>query len=491
MLTKTIVLFIDKYLARPIATAYTQIFTPKFAERLPSGKSFLDHSYLFLAIASAYYFTGKLGLMVPYKESFATLLWLPTGIATGALMRWRKISIPAIFVAAYFVERAMHLPPHVSAIIAVGNTLAPMLTAYCLQNVHFRGIKFNTELVQQSDIAFLFAFSTIGMLISASVGVASLYIVDFISADRVTSVWLIWWAGDSIGVLLALPLMLNINPSRLKQLKQTLFSRTGYPILIWLTIFILVELLISALLPSLNKQLILSIFFILPILIWASYHFGVIGGSIVVILLSTVVVWITSNGFGVFYSIDAGEGIFSLWVYVISLVLTMLLISALQSERKLAENALRKNEQKFRAVIEGALDGIITIDAKGKIVEFNPAAEEIFGYKKAAVLGKTLGDIIIPPNYRKAHEEKHADYVSTGKKHIFDQRLEFTALRSDGTEFPVELTIIALNDGTNSLVTGFVRDISLQKRTQQEIEKFAYYDILTGLLQPPITHRSF
>ena len=260
-----------------------------------------------------------------------------------------------------------------------------------------------------------------------------------------------------------------------------MFSRKSYPLLAWLVAFIFVELIVSAVLPSLNKQLILSIFFILPILIWASYHFGIIGGSIVVITLSTVMVWITANGFGVFYSINASEGIFSLWVYVISLVLTMLLISALQSERKFIEIALRKNEQKFRAVIEGALDGIITIDAKGKIVEFNPAAEEIFGYEKKTVLGKTLGDIIIPPSQRQMHQEKHSAYVATGKKHVFDQRLEFNAMRADGTEFPVELTIIALKDGSDSMVTGFVRDISLQKRTQQEIEKFAYYDILTGL----------
>ena len=487
MLTKTIVLFLNKHLALikrwlcPVANACAKIFQPLLPANTSSNKSPLLQFYLFLAIALAYYFTGKLGLMVPYKESVATLLWLPTGIATGALMRWGKISIPAIFVAAYFVERAMHLPPQTAAIIALGNTLAPMLTAYCLQNVRFSGTKFNTALVQQSDIAFLFIFSAVGMLLSATIGTFTLYASNTISANQISSVWLIWWVGDSIGVLLALPLVLNTNRTKLQQLKQLLFSRKGYPLFAWLSAFIFVELVISAMLPSLNKQLILSIFFILPVLIWTSYHFGIIGGSIVVITLSTVVVWITANGFGAFYSINADEGIFSLWVYVVSLVLTMLLISALQSERKLVEVALRKSEQKFRAVIEGALDGIITIDAKGKIVEFNPAAEQIFGYKKAAVLGKPLGDIIIPPSHRQMHEDKHSAYVATGKKHVFDQRLEFNAMRADGTEFPVELTIIALKDGSDSMVTGFVRDISLQKSTQLEIEKIAYYDILTGL----------
>lgn len=135
-------------------------------------------------------------------------------------------------------------------------------------------------------------------------------------------------------------------------------------------------------------------------------------------------------------------------------------------------------------MIEGALDGIVTIDTSGNIIEFNPAAERIFGHQKAAVMGKSLGDLIVPKNQRKAHKTKHLAYVASGEKHIFDQRLELMALRADGSEFPVELTITALkgdDDNPHGFVTGFIRDISVQKRAQQEVEKMLFYDMLTGL----------
>ena len=166
---------------------------------------------------------------------------------------------------------------------------------------------------------------------------------------------------------------------------------------------------------------------------------------------------------------------------MVTLVVTMLLISVLQSERSQADKALRHNEKKLLAVIDGALDGIVTINETGALVEFNPAAERIFGYTKEQVIGKSLAEVMVPPQQRQAHISKHRQFVQTGEKHIFDRRVELTAMRSDGSEFPVELTLTSLKDDELSLVTGFIRDISQQKKAQQEIENFAYYDGLTGL----------
>src|SRR5687768_6039475 len=164
-------------------------------------------------------------------------------------------------------------------------------------------------------------------------------------------------------------------------------------------------------------------------------NFGIVGGSLVVITMSVIAVWATSQGFGAFYSHDLREGIFSLWMFMVTLVVVMLLISVMQSKRNQAERALLENDSQLRAVINGALDGIVTIDATGAVVEFNPAAERIFGFRKHEVMGKPLSEIIVPPAMREAHESKHREYVLTGKKNIFDRRLELTAMRSDGSEF--------------------------------------------------------
>lgn len=425
----------------------------------------------FLLVALAYFITAKLGLMVPYKESIVTLIWLPSGIAVGAIMRWGKISLPAIFIAAGLVEYSIGLPVYTSIGIACGNTLASFICACLLQK-----FQFNHALIKQQDIGLMLGAAIIGMLISATGGTFSLYLSDLLQETQLTRVWFVWLVGDTVGVLLALPLVLNVQKKSLK-----ISARQIYQLAAWLVLFVISELIISALVPSLNKQFMLTIFLILPVLVWASMNFGIVGGSLVVIVLSVIGVLVASNGYGSFYSISATDGIFSLWAFMVTLVVIMLLISVLQSERNLAETALRHNSKQLRAVIDGALDGIVTIDHTGALVEFNPAAERIFGYKKEDVIGKSLSEVIIPPNLRNAHEKKHREFVLTGKKNIFDKRLELTAMRSDGSEFPVELTLTSLNEDRTSLITGFIRDISAQKKAQQEIENFAYYDTLTRL----------
>ena len=434
------------------------------------SSTFKTKLMIFVLVALAYFVTAKLGLMVPYKESVATLIWLPTGIAVGAIMRWGKISIPAVFIASLLVELTV-LPFSASILIATTNTLGPVLAAYFLPKFHF-----NHHLYKQKDILLMIVVALLGMLVSATGGIFSLYITGLASADHLLNIWFIWWLGDSLGVLLALPLSLNVG-------RKGSFSCDNkcYQLLAWIILFVCIEFIIVSLVSDLNKQFILSMFVILPMLIWASMSFGIVGGSFFVIILSSIAVWLTSQGSGNFYSHNVNEGVFSLWTFMVALVVTMLLISALQSERNLALKNIQKHDKKLRAVIDGAFDAIVTIDTAGLLVEFNPAAERIFGYKKEDVIGKSMSESIIPARYRTAHKAGHRQYVVSGVKHIFNQRIEMVAMRADGSEFPIELTLIALKDADLSLVTGFVRDISEQKKARQEIENFAYYDALTAL----------
>jgi len=425
---------------------------------------------IFILVAIAYFVTAWFGLMVPYKESVATLIWLPTGIAVGAIMRWGKVNILAVFIASFLVELTV-LPLSTSILVAITNTLGPVLTAYLLPKFHF-----NHHLYKQKDILLMILVALLGMSICATGGVFSLYITGLATADHLLNIGFIWWLGDSLGVLLALPLVLNIG-------RKGTFSCDNkcYQLLAWIILFVCVELIIVSSVPDLNKQFILSMFVILPMLIWASMSFGIVGGSFFVIVLSSIAVWLTSQGAGNFYSHNMSEGVFSLWTFMVALVVTMLLISALQSERNLALKTIQKHDKKLRAVIDGAFDAILTIDTAGLLVEFNPAAERIFGYKKDEVIGKLMSELIIPARYRTAHHAGHQQYVMSGVKHIFNQRIEMVAMRADGSEFPIELTLTALKDADLSLVTGFVRDISEQKKARQEIENFAYYDALTAL----------
>ena len=99
------------------------------------------------------------------------------------------------------------------------------------------------------------------------------------------------------------------------------------------------------------------------------------------------------------------------------------------SERKRAEAVLRESEARHRAVIESAMDAFVSMDHEGRVTEFNPAAERMFGVARADVLGQELASVIVPPAYRDAHRQGLARYLATGESTIIGGRIEVTALR--------------------------------------------------------------
>lgn len=133
------------------------------------------------------------------------------------------------------------------------------------------------------------------------------------------------------------------------------------------------------------------------------------------------------------------------------------------------------------AMLSSALDGIVTIDEAGQIVDFNPAAEAMFGFSREEVMGRPLGETIVPHGQREAHRAGMAHYLATGQSHVLGRRIEVDALHRDGRRFPIELTITEIKAGRRRLFTAYVRDISERIRAREALERLAYSDTLTGL----------
>ena len=128
--------------------------------------------------------------------------------------------------------------------------------------------------------------------------------------------------------------------------------------------------------------------------------------------------------------------------------------------------SLQDSEEQTRSIVASALDAIIVMDDQGRITDWNPQAEQILGWTRREVLGRTLSDTIIPPQYREAHNRGLQHYLATGEGPALGKRLELTALRADGTEFPIELAITPLKLASGITFSGFIRDTS--ERTQWE-----------------------
>ncbi|MEO6744625.1 MAG: PAS domain S-box protein [Caldimonas sp.] len=125
-----------------------------------------------------------------------------------------------------------------------------------------------------------------------------------------------------------------------------------------------------------------------------------------------------------------------------------------------AEDARSRQEARVTAILDTALDCIITINALGHVLEFNPAAERTFGYRRADVLGRELSTLIIPESLRAAHHRGLAHYLATGEGPVLGKRIELAAMRADGTEFPVELAITRIATDGSPLFTAYLREIS-------------------------------
>ncbi|HSD72640.1 MAG TPA: PAS domain S-box protein, partial [Thermoanaerobaculia bacterium] len=141
------------------------------------------------------------------------------------------------------------------------------------------------------------------------------------------------------------------------------------------------------------------------------------------------------------------------------------------TERRRAEDALKTSEARKSAVIEAAMDAIITIDAAGLVLEFNSAAERMFGHSRADVIGRRMADVVIPHAARERHREGMARYLTTGKSMILGKALEMTAMRADGSDFPIELTVTRLPSDGPPVFTGYVHDVSERRLAENALRE--------------------
>jgi PAS domain S-box-containing protein len=140
-------------------------------------------------------------------------------------------------------------------------------------------------------------------------------------------------------------------------------------------------------------------------------------------------------------------------------------------DRKRTEDELRQSEARKTAILNSALDCIVTIDHRGRITEFNPAAERVFGNRRDEVVGKHLADVIIPPSLRDQHRAGFERYLATGEERVLGRRMELTAMRANGSEFPVELAISRIPIEGPPAFTGYLRDITERKRAEEELRR--------------------
>jgi two-component system, LuxR family, sensor kinase FixL len=144
--------------------------------------------------------------------------------------------------------------------------------------------------------------------------------------------------------------------------------------------------------------------------------------------------------------------------------------NGMKSAKKMpaGESAVRDREERLRAILETAVEGIITIDERGVIESFNPASEKIFGYAAAEVIGKNVSVLMSTP-HRERHDGYIENYKHTGHAKIIGIGRETFARKKDGTLFPIDLSVSEVRLSDRRIFTGFIRDITERKRLEKEV----------------------
>ena len=297
----------------------------------------LGQSTRLILLALAYFVAGWLGLKIPYSGSHITLVWLPSGIAVAALFRWGWAVCPGVYLGAFLVNLAIGSAWPLAAAIAVGNTLGPLLTTRWLKRV-----KFHPEFDRKSDVGVFVIAASMGMAITAFLGVLSLYWFGLTSLEAASSATVYWWMGDTVGILLATPFLLTLNRKNIEQLISA-----GAEFFVWLLVAGTTGWLAFIYNDELMGNTLPIAFLTMPLLAWSGLRFGNTGAAIAGFGFSLLAVWGSATGRGAFLLSDHHINLFLLWVYMATTVLMGLLVTALQTERRQIEISLRASQDRL------------------------------------------------------------------------------------------------------------------------------------------------
>ncbi|GAB0056274.1 Sensor histidine kinase RcsC [Candidatus Magnetaquicoccaceae bacterium FCR-1] len=409
-------------------------------------------------VLMAYAVSGYLGLVMhSHVDRHITLIWLPTGIAVTALLRWGRHFWPAITGGAMLINMGMGLPFFVAGGIAAGNTLGPLLTAWILRRAGF-----HQDFGYQKDVLLFTVSAMIGMIVTASNGVTILWLSGQIPSHEYVQAWLTWWMGDTLGVLIVAPLLLTLSKSSLKRLSDSSVESALFILIFWGVNWLI---FFSPFMATLGFVPVLLV-------IWAALRHGITGASLTVLANAAMASWGTATGHGPFHLMGALDQII-LTGYILTHAMVSLVVTALHAENRRTAREVNEAYQRLRKIASRL---------PGMVYQFRQRADGSYCLPYAS---EAIRDLFrIEPE----QAQKHADLVFSAvhpedvdrvqrsirrsAEELSMWREEFRVRYDDGEERWLFGNSMPERDAQGEVLWhGFVTDITLQKEVQAELLK--------------------
>lgn len=274
---------------------------------------------LFAAVFFAYVLTARIGLSIQPVNTFATLIWPPTGIALAVFILYGYRLWPAVALAAFTVNITIGASVLVALGIALGNTLMPFAGAYFLK--HYIG--FNPTILRLRDNVGLIAVAIFVTTISATVGTTSVWLGGTLPPGGFGDTWSAWWIGDVLGVLILTPLVLKWFPG-------TSFQKTPLQYVELCAVAIVV--LLTSVFVFWTPQIQFVYYLFIP-LTWAALRVGPRGTSLSIFIAASVAISATLLDRGPY----AEQGLFYLQIFMGTTSALFLIFTAIVEDRKRAQ----------------------------------------------------------------------------------------------------------------------------------------------------------
>ena len=300
------------------------------------------------ALAVIYFAAGKFALMFAISPGYATAIWPPSGIALAALLLLGNRVWPGVWLGATLVNFTVSFSPIVPLLIATGNTLEALAGAILVRRF-IVGLSCRFE--HAADVFKFVAVAALSCVIAATVGVVSLTVQGSVAWLDFFPNWVTWWQGDTAGIIIMTPLLLNWSIRHPMVWSQQRLAE--------LAALVLLCAGISYLVFGQGAQAASAswMFLVLPLIIWAAYRFTQREVTTIIAAVSAVAIWYTLDGDGPFRSASLNRSLLELLAFISSMVVTGLLLNAVEGERKRAIDDL---EKELRGVKDEAVTDPLT-----------------------------------------------------------------------------------------------------------------------------------
>jgi len=388
------------------------------------------------AFAGIYAVVARVSLAAAAAHHVVSSIWPPAGLAVFVLLRFGRRYWPAVAIGAYILNYSNGIAPAGAVAIAAGNAVEALAGAYLLTRV----AGFHRALDRVRDVLALVGLGGIlSTTIAATIGVASLVATGSATADNALHLWLVWWSGDAVGVLVITPLLLtwtepesDAPDTRMRSLEQ-------------LVTFVVLVVATAALFRIRGE----FFYLVFPISTWIALRLGRRGASLAVAVVMAIATWYTVQSLGPFVTYSALGNLFALQLFLAVLASKSMLFAASRAEARISNNRLVESESLYRLLASNLPDACVVLyDRDVRLLLVEGPAVATAGFVKDEIEGLRISDIFdsdhalaLAAPFRMAFEGKTFEFEFAYGGRIYLVRVLPVAMPGAGVPYGMALAL--------------------------------------------------